>query len=337
MTQRQALVRQFLTKAGWGDAEVRLLADDASFRRYFRVVRGSEWAVLMDAPPPHENVAAFHRVQTLLCDLGYSAPRPLAVDLEAGLMLLEDLGDRTFTKALADGMAEAPLYRLAVDLLSDLQRRFPPQRGADDGLPPYDDGKLLEEAALLTDWYLPALGRAPDAAAREAYLEAWRSVLPTVRQVPESLVLRDYHVDNLMVLDGRRGLAGCGLLDFQDAVIGPVTYDLVSLLEDVRRDVTPSLVEELKARFLAAAPGLEPEAFAAAYAIMGAQRNAKILGIFTRLCRRDGKPQYLRHIPRTWRLLEGDLAHPVLAPVRAWLDGAIPPGERTVPQVEAAE
>jgi hypothetical protein len=149
-------------------------------------------------------------------------------------------------------------------------------------------------------------------------------------------VLRDYHVDNLMVLEERSGVAGCGLLDFQDAVVGPRSYDLVSLLEDARRDIPVQLIAAMLARYLAAFPDLDPAAFRASFAILGAQRSAKIIGIFTRLCRRDGKDQYLRHIPRVWRLLEGGLAAPELAPVKAWFDEVLPPGERRVPSAEAA-
>jgi aminoglycoside/choline kinase family phosphotransferase len=334
VTAREKLITGFLAAAGWPGVTPTPLAADASFRRYFRVLRNGESAVLMDAPPPQENLRAFHRVQRLLLDLGLSAPRPIEVDEAAGLMLLEDLGDRTFTRALAEGAAEAELYRLAVDLLIELHRRFTPDRAAAGALPPYDDDRLLDEALLLTDWYLPALGHAPSAETRDGYVAAWRQVLPVARRVPDSLVLRDYHVDNLMQIEGRRGVASCGLLDFQDAVLGPVSYDLVSLLEDVRRDVSPDLVTEMRARYLAGFPELDPADFGASYAILGAQRNAKIVGIFTRLCRRDGKPYYLGHIPRTWRLLEGDLAHPALAPVRAWFDREIPPARRGVPVAE---
>ncbi|MDH3472935.1 MAG: phosphotransferase [Rhodospirillales bacterium] len=334
MTAREQLVAGFLAAAGWPGVTPAPLAADASFRRYFRLRRDGESAVLMDAPPPQEDLGAFHRVQRLLLDLGLSAPRPIQVDEAAGLMLLEDLGDRTFTRALAEGADEAELYRLAVDLLIELHRHFTPDRAADGALPPYDDGRLLDEALLLTDWYLPALGHAPSAATRDGYVAAWRRVLPLARRVPDSLVLRDYHVDNLMVVEGRRGVASCGLLDFQDAVLGPVSYDLVSLLEDVRRDVPPDLVAEMRARYLAGFPELDAADFGASYAILGAQRNAKIVGIFTRLCRRDGKPHYLGHIPRTWRLLEGDLAHPALAPVKAWFDREIPPARRGVPVAE---
>ena len=149
------------------------------------------------------------------------------------------------------------------------------------------------------------------------------------------LVLRDYHVDNLMLLPGRAGVKACGLLDFQDAVIGPATYDLVSLLEDARRDVPPRLQSAMIERYLAAFPALDRQNFAASYAVMGAQRNAKIVGIFTRLCRRDGKPHYLRHIPRVWRLLEQDLQHPALTPIRVWIDRHLPPARRLVPTEKA--
>ena len=331
--ERAELIAAFLADTGWRGQAPRPLAADASFRRYFRLTRDGETAVLMDAPPPMENVEAFHRVQRLLCDLGFSAPRALKVDEAAGLMLLEDLGDRTFTRALAEGEAERPLYALAVDLLVNLHRRFTPSKTA--ALPPYNDQRLLEEALLLTDWYLPALGRPLGSEAHEAYIAAWRRVLPVAHAVPETLVLRDYHVDNLMVVEGREGLQACGLLDFQDAVLGPVTYDLVSLLEDVRREVAPDLARDMMARYLNQRGDLDAEAFRASYAVLGAQRNAKIIGIFTRLSRRDGKPHYLRHIPRTWRLLADDLAHPALAPVRDWFDRFVPPDRRLVPDGEA--
>lgn len=333
MSAREEVIAGFLAGVGWGDAERRPLAADASFRRYDRLTRaGGESAVLMDAPPPNENVAAFHQIQSLLLELAFSAPRALGVDQAHGLMLLEDLGDRTFTRALSEGAEEAALYRLAVDLLIDLHQRFEMRDG---DIPPYDDARLLDEATLFLDWYLPAIGQPVSDQARADYLAIWQELLPVARRVPESLVLRDYHVDNLMVVEGREGLAACGLLDFQDAVIGPVTYDLVSLLEDVRRDVSGALVDELRARYLSAMPGLDPDVLAASYAVMGAQRNAKIIGIFTRLCRRDGKPGYLRHIPRTWRLLEGDLRHPALAGLAAWFARTLPAERRVVPCTEA--
>jgi len=339
MPERDAAIEAFLDAAGWGGATRRLLAADASFRRYERVTRDGARIVLMDAPPPQENVQAFLRVAHRLLDLGLSAPRPHRIDAAHGLVLLDDFGDRTFTRALAEGVDEGFLYELAIDTLVALHRRWRPEMtapadeaGAQDTLPPYDDRRLLDEAALLPDWFLPALRGAPvDAGLRESYLAAWRAVLPLARGVPEVLVLRDYHVDNLMLLEGRDGVAACGLLDFQDAVIGPSAYDVVSLLEDARRDVSPPIVSGMLARYLAAFPELDPEAFRLSYSVLGAQRAAKIVGIFTRLSWRDGKAQYLGHVPRVWRLLESGLAHPALAPLKAWFDREVPDAERVAP------
>ena len=330
-SDRSTMIEAFLRDAGWAGAARCLLAADASFRRYDRVTRARDRAVLMDAPPPRENVQAFLAVARHLLDLGLSAPRPLHADVAAGLLLLEDLGDRTFTRALAEGADEESLYRLATDVLIALHRAWRP--GQAGGLPPYDDQSLLDEAALLTDWFLPALrGTATPPEVRDAYLAAWRAVLPRARAVPDTLVLRDYHVDNLMLLEGREGIAGCGLLDFQDAVIGPRAYDVVSLLEDARRDISPRVVEAMLTRYLDAFPDLERAAFLDSYAVLGAQRAAKIIGIFTRLDRRDGKPNYLRHIPRVWRLLSAGLENPVLAPVKDWFDRAVPMAERMAPR-----
>lgn len=337
MADRADRISAFLAEAGWGAAGRSRLAGDASFRRYERLSLGERRAVLMDAPPPHEDVEAFRRVQGLLLGLGLSAPRPLAVDCAAGLMLLEDLGDRTFARALAEGDDERSLYELAVDVLIHLHARAEAAALAAERLPDYDDERLLAEALLLTDWYLPAVrGVETPEAVRDSYVAAWRAVFPLARRIPSTLVLRDYHVDNLMVLDRRPGVAGCGLLDFQDAVIGPRSYDLVSLLEDARRDLPADLAGAMLARYLAGFPEIDPAAFRASYAILGAQRNAKIIGIFTRLSRRDGKDQYLRHIARVWRLLEGDLTARELAPVKAWFDEVVPPPERRVPPTETA-
>ncbi len=326
---RSAARHVFLDRAGWRNAEIALLAADASFRSYHRVIGGGRQAVLMDAPPPLESVEVFHRVQQILLDLGFSVPKPLAMDVAEGFLLLEDLGDRTFTRALAEGDDEEALYRLAVDVLIELHRKWRP---GPDNPPDYSDQLLDDEALLLTDWYYEAVaGRPIDPAVRADYLAAWKSLWPRVRRVPRSLVLRDYHVDNLMTLAGRPGTAGCGLLDFQDAVCGEVTYDLVSLLQDARRDLSPGLEAAMIARYLAAFPELDQAAFAESYAILGAQRSAKIIGIFTRLNRRDGKQGYLRHIPRVWRLLAADLQHPALKEVRDWFDRELPAPLRVRP------
>jgi aminoglycoside/choline kinase family phosphotransferase len=329
VTDRKALITGFLAQAGWDGAARRKLAGDASFRHYDRLAMNGSTAVLMDAPPPHEDVRPFLAVTRLLQGLDLSAPRVLAENVEAGLLLLEDFGDGTFTRRLAAGDDEQALYTLAVDLLILLHRRFEPT-GTD--LPSYDEPRLLAEAALLVDWYLPAIRGTPTPPAlRDSYFAAWRRVLPLAGAAPTTLVLRDNHVDNMMVLPDRGGIAGCGLLDYQDAVLGPASYDLVSLLEDARRDVPPALAAAMKARYIAAFPNLDRAGFAASYAVLGAQRSCKIIGIFTRLCVRDGKPTYLAHIPRVWRLVEQDLRHPALAPVAGWLEEHLPPEERRTP------
>ncbi|CCQ72587.1 aminoglycoside phosphotransferase family protein [Magnetospira sp. QH-2] len=328
---RDQTITQFLDRAGWHDADRRPLADDASFRRYDRVTLGERRAVLMDAPPDKEDVRPFLRVARHLTGLGLSAPEIFAEEADHGLLLLEDLGDDTYTRLLARGGDEEALYALAVDLLIALHRHAPTE-SLFDGLPPYDDETLMTEALLLPDWYSAAQqGTAPSDSLRDSYRKAWMKVLPRVRLQPDTLVLRDYHVDNLLQLPDRDGVAACGLLDFQDALAGPPAYDVMSLLEDARRDIAPDLKQRMLNRYGAAFPALDRAAFETAFTILAAQRHAKVIGIFTRLCVRDGKPVYLSHIPRVWRLLEAALEHPALAPVAQWVDTHIPPSQRGIP------
>jgi N-acetylmuramate 1-kinase len=331
--ERSIHIERFLNQAGWSGAKHEPLPADASFRRYVRLYGAEKRrALLMDAAPPQEDVRAYLAVARLLRGLGLGSPAVFNQDAENGLLLIEDLGDDTYTRLLAQGAAEEPLYALAVDVLAEIARRFKPKEAR--FLPPYDDERLLNEAALLVDWYLPAIsGKPTDPALRAEYLGLWRALLPTARGAPSTLVLRDYHVDNLMRIEKRSGLLACGLLDFQDAVLGPQSYDLVSLLEDARRDVAPDLAARMKQRYLAAFPAIDRAAFDASYAVLGVQRHAKVIGIFTRLCVRDGKPHYLAHIPRVWRLLERGLAHPALAPAARWFETYIPPSTRRVPPV----
>lgn len=311
---------KFLDACGWAGAAVLPLAGDASFRRYFRVVDGGRRAVLMDAPPPHEDPRPFLAVDEWLTGHGFAAPTILGSDLAQGLVLLEDFGDRRVREHLDEHAGdEEGVYRRAVDLLAALHR----VPAAD--LPPYDRAVYQREAGLLTEWYCPAAGLAVDAA---AYAGAWDKVLPLVERDTGAgvTVLRDYHAENIMILeDGARSF-GLGLLDFQDALAGHPAYDLVSLLQDARRDVDPALEAAMLAHYRA--KSATSADFGAAYAILGAQRNAKIIGIFTRLWKRDGKPRYLTFLPRMWDLLERDLAHPALGPVKAWFDANVPAAYR---------
>jgi aminoglycoside/choline kinase family phosphotransferase len=311
---------EFLAKHGWEGAEIRPLAGDASFRRYFRVHRGPDTAVLMDAPPEHEDIGPFLRIAGHLLDRGFAPPRPLAVDRERGLLLLEDFGDDRVGPLLArEPHREREIYEEAVDILARLAEQDVP---GDVG--PYDEAAMTREVLLFTEWYGPALDLHLDSGAfLAAWREAWSDVLRGVERSP-ILVLRDYHADNLMVLPGGR----LGLLDFQDALAGHPAYDLVSLLQDARRDVSAELEEAMLERYCDSANVADRHLFRAHYEVLGAQRNTKILGIFTRLWKRDGKPFYPRMHPRIWGYVERNLAHPALAPVRDWFDAHVPPGYR---------
>ncbi|WBH18393.1 aminoglycoside phosphotransferase family protein [Sphingomonas radiodurans] len=315
--------RAFLVAHGWGEAAVLPLAGDASFRRYFRVIAGERHAILMDAPPPHEDTGPFVSVARWLAERGFAAPAIHALDAAQGLVLIEDFGDARMREAIDDDPSVAPaLYADAVDVLIALRAHPAGDWRA------YDRAELQREAGLFVEWYCPALGLSVDAA---GYVVAWDAVFGQAKAERAVTVLRDYHAENLMLVGADRSL---GLLDFQDALAGHPAYDLVSLLQDARRDVDPALEQAMLDRYRGATG--EGAAFMRAYHVLGAQRNAKVLGIFTRLWQRDGKPRYPSLCPRVWRYLERDLAAPVLAPVAAWFDANVPAELRGDPLVLSA-
>ncbi len=305
-------IESFLAKAGWSEAEIHPLPGDASFRRYFRLRRGDEPAMLMHAPPPHEDPAPFLHVANWLSAHEMRAPAILAEDAGEGWVLIEDFGDRRMREWLDEHPdKEHATYADAIDALVDLHRK------PAGPFEPYDMAVYQREVALLTEWYCPAMGIVTDEA---GWQDAWNETLTPLlgRQRPGVTVLRDYHAENIMLPpDGTQGL-----IDFQDALVGHPAYDLVSLLQDARRDVSPDLERAMLDRYLERADA-GPE-FEADYARLGAQRNAKIVGIFTRLAKRDDKQRYLAMIPRVWEAMERDLAHPALAPVARWFDANIP-------------
>jgi len=334
---RAAARHAFLAAAGWADARIGPLAGDASFRRYFRVWRDGRPAVLMDAPPPQEDVRPFLLVGRLLRRLGFSVPAVLAEDPARGFLLLEDLGDDQFTLLAGDPAVEAEIYAAAVDLLAELHRHHPAELPDLRLLPLQDHALLTAGLETFLDWYWPAASGAPaEPGLRADFLALWQPLLRQVRPRPDDgadvLVMRDFHADNLIWLPGRTGTARVGLLDFQDAVLGHPAYDLVSLLDDVRRDLPRDLATGLRARYLArtgtAQSATARSQFDACYAILGAQRNIRILGVFVRLWRRDGKARYLDLLPRTWAMLELSLAHPHLAALQDWLDRHLTPEAR---------
>lgn len=311
----------FLVDAGWGGAEIHPLAGDASFRRYFRVHMGDQRAVLMDAPPPYEDPRPFIAVAEYLSGIGLSAPRILHRDLEQGLLLIEDFGDVRMRETVdADLSTEMEIYAGVVNVLVKLHQSVPPSALTAQSVPTF-----LDEVGLFPQWYCPAVGLSVDEA---GYRAAWEAVLSPLMASLEApvTVLRDYHAENIMLIDGGAGLARFGLLDFQDALAGHPAYDLVSMLEDARRDVTPSVERAMLDHYMATT-GVGPE-FETAYWVLGAQRNTRILGLFPRLWKRDDKPHYLRFQPRMWGLLERDLEYPALAPLKVWFDANVPPEKR---------
>ncbi|MDB5704820.1 MAG: aminoglycoside phosphotransferase [Sphingomonas bacterium] len=318
-----AAAAAFLAANGWEGAAILPVAGDASFRRYFRVVDGGRSAILMDAPPPHEDPRPFITIARWLVERGFTAPAIHGVDLDQGLVLIEDFGDVRMRETVDEASdREIALYQAAIDVLIRLHQH---EAGP---LQPYDRTVLHREANLLTEWYCPAVGIDPD---QSGYDAAWDSVFDATLAGRRVTVLRDYHAENLMLIQGSDSL---GLLDFQDALAGHPAYDLVSLLQDARRDVDPALETVMLDRYKRITGAGED--FDIAYHVLGAQRNAKIVGIFTRLWRRDGKPRYPTLCPRVWRYLEHDLAHPALAPVKAWFDANIPADLRGDPMVISA-
>lgn len=266
----------------------------------------------MDAPPP-ENLATFIRITAHLHQLGVRVAEIIATDLPHGFLLLEDLGRDTFTHCLAAGAPELPLYQSALQALVAIQTH---PRATAIALAPYAENGWWAEARLFTDWYFPAVGGTSLSPAQHRhYQQTWQAIFAALPPLPPTLVLRDYHVDNLMRVAGQ-----CAVLDYQDAVLGSPAYDLVSLLQDARRELNTEVRAALWADYLVARPDLDPTILATHYAVWGAHRHCKVAGIFTRLWLRDHKTQYLQHLPRVLQMLTDNIKHPALRPLKQWCD-----------------
>src|SRR6266702_784906 len=357
MSDRETAMKDFLVRSGWGAASVTPLPGDASTRRYARLAMGDRKAMLMDQPQGAEAPAAppgageevrralgYNAVARLagadcarfiaaahwLRGHGLAAPDIYAADHAHGFVILEDLGDALFAEVLAGGGDEKKLYQAAVEVLAKIHAKDAPAAlSSDKPLFEYDQTALVAETDLLTEWFLPlALGRRASDEEVAEHRKLWRAALARIGGGRRVFVHRDYHAENLLWLPERDGIARVGLIDFQDAVAGSPAYDLISLIEDARRDVSPELAEAATAHYLATmkAQGavVDEAKFRREMAVMAAQRNAKIVGIFARLYKRDGKARYLASLPRVWAYLERDLAHPALADLRAWYDRVIP-------------
>lgn len=359
MSERDDERRAFVESAGWHGAEIVPRPGDASTRSYARVRLGERKAMLMDQPqlaetPPAPagaspeqrralgynavarlagaDCARFVAVSNHLRGLGLSAPEIYAADCARGLVLIEDLGDDLYAEVLTDGADERALYEAAAEVLAVLHASGAPDAMSGKPLHDYDETALLAEIDLMTEWFLPlALKRdaAPDEIAGHRAL--WRRAIAAARDAAPVFVHRDYHAQNLIWLPQRKGVARVGLIDFQDAVAGARSYDLISLIEDARRDV-PGGIAEATTRHYLDATGIDEDVYRAQMAVMAAQRNAKIAGIFARLNKRDGKPRYLAYLPRVWGHLNRDLEHPALADLKSWYDETIPRALRAAPE-----
>jgi len=348
---RLKALRQFLADAGFADAKRQRMPGDASIRSYARLIRDDGVVILMNSPrrpdgpatydgntysaAVHlaEDVKPFVAIDNGLRARGLSAPSIHHADLNAGFLITEDFGSEGFIA----GDPPRPIaerYEAAVDVLVALHREplpevLPLAPQISYAIPTFDVDAMLVEVGLMLEWYLPDRGAEPANEMRAEFVTAWRDLLGKAAAMPKTWVMRDFHSPNLIWLDERSGISKVGIIDFQDAVLGPPAYDLVSLLQDARIDVPEQLELALLTRYIkarhTAEDSFDPAGFAEIYAIMSAQRNTRLLGTFARLNRRDGKPQYLRHQPRIWTYLSRSLAHPVLSGLREWYSANVPP------------
>lgn len=353
---RDAEIDMFLKEAEWNTAIRIAVPGDASTRRYERLTLGAEKAVLMDAPKGAEtssepegasvedrqalgynalarlagpNPEAFACIANELTKRGFSAPKIIAADLDKGLMLLEDLGDSLYANVIAkDSAMERPLYEAAIDTLAAIYRSSFPAKMHFQDMPwcvrDYDLAALQAEADLFLEWYAKDFGRDIQGAAREDWHKIWAGLFKSLSSHASGLALRDFHAENIFWLPERQATSRIGLIDFQDALFAHPAYDLVSLIEDARRDVSPELASPLLERFCEKVGLKCDDTFKTAYAVMGAQRNAKILGIFVRLAERDGKPHYRELIPRVAAHFKNNLEDPKCADLKNWISKNVP-------------
>jgi tRNA threonylcarbamoyl adenosine modification protein YjeE len=349
--ERLKALREFLDGAGFIDAKRQRMAGDASTRSYARLARNDDLVILMNSPKrpdgpaicdgkPYsaavhlaEDVKPFVAIANGLRERGFSAPKIHHADLDVGLLITEDFGGASFV----EGDPPAPIaerYQAATDMLAALHHLALPETlplapQITYTIPAFDTDAMLVEIGLMPDWYLPDRDATPTAELRREFIALWRELLVKAEIAWKTWVIRDFHSPNLIWLDERAEVAKVGIIDFQDAVLGPEAYDLVSLLQDARIDVPEALELAMLTRYikarLASDDAFDPAAFAELYAIMSAQRNTRLLGTFARLNRRDGKPQYLRHQPRIWTYLNRSLDHPALSGIRAWYAAHVPP------------
>ena len=310
---RNQIIENFLSTTIFAGGKREILAGDASFRKYERVFFNSKQAVLMDAPPEKEDVRPFINIAEYLIECGMSAPKIIAQDIDNGLLLMEDLGDDLFARVLEHSPdKEAELYLSATDVLIELYNK---RDQIKHNIPEFSKEILLNAVAILPEWYSKLIKKDIDS---QKYMQIWQNIIAQLPDIGKVVVLRDFHAENLLWLPNRKTFQKAGLLDFQDAMIGSPAYDMVSFLEDARRDVKLETVNQVIDYYLERT-GINRDDFMLAYHILGTQRNCRIIGTFSRLALRDGKEKYLSFMPRVWQHIANDVKHPVLEPLKQWL------------------
>ncbi len=333
--KRDQLMQKFLHDSGWNTAEIRTMQEDASARKYYRLQKTNQTAILMDAAPPFEEVGEFARKAEIFSSYGLSIPQIYARNDANGFLLLEDFGSTSFAQAMRGGENSGELYRDAVAALVHTHLQ---SSAAAKKLPTLDDGRLVYLVSWMIEWYVPLVQpQTLSRTIRERFIELWVDAFKIMRAVPQHAIHLDYQFHNLMLLPGKTSFARCGILDFQDACYGPVTADLVMLLQDAREDVPVNVVRTGIEQYLHSFPQINRDDFMASYAVFAAHNAARILGLFARLKIRDGKGQYLRHMPRNLKYFMDNLDHPALAPIREWFDTHVPNHLRlNIPGLQAA-
>ena len=320
-------------KSGINDFKLKSIKSDASFRKYFRVyIKNYKKKLLfVNSPKKTENNLGYLKATSILEKMNLSVPKIINFDISKGFFLIEDFGINTYTKSLKNGESEFKLYNLATDILLYINKH---SRNLEKKLPKYTNKKLIDEVLLFLKWYWPVIYKKPAKKKNiNEFIKIWENLLNKNLKTKKVFVHRDFHIDNLFFLKDRKNLKACGLIDFQDAVIGPSSYDLLSLLEDARRDVDQDVVDKMYRKFIKKLSRKDEEKFNKEYKILAINRHLKVIGIFCRLYMRDKKKSYLKHIPRLWRLIEENLSFNSLNELNKWINKFFPKKFRIKPKV----
>ena len=320
-------------KIGINDFKLKPIKSDASFRKYFRVyIRNQKRNLLLvDSPKKTENNLGYLKATNIFEKINLSVPKIISFNISKGSFLIEDFGINTYTNSLKNGESEYKLYNLATDILIYINNQ---SKNLKKKLPQYTNKKLIEESMLFLEWYWPAIHKnKPKKDVVNEFIKIWNNLLNKNLRTKKVLVHRDFHIDNLFFLKDRKGLKACGLIDFQDAVIGPTSYDLVSLLEDARRNVNKEVIFKMYNKFVRKLSKKQKEDFVKEYKVLATNRHLKVIGIFTRLCKRDKKNSYLKHIPRLWKLIEYNLNFYSLSELNKWINEFFPKKFRIRPKL----